>query len=232
VRNSAVAGFMALSVCAAAFGTSLGIQIIGLPPAPHADRVAADAAAWLLRYRVTEASLRLGDRRASSVCLHTWFPNAHGQPTRGVMLMLEDGTRVAADGSVWSWSPSGTKPWHHLSDLLELAGCPTSIGNPLATAAANGTVGLVPTFTLARPALALQLPVQHLRKGKERIKRFTLYVSASSYRPIGVALFGPLRGASQVRLVRATRSLLARFRSTNPRIPGTKSPPQRPRGSP
>jgi hypothetical protein len=213
----AVSVVVALSVCGLAVGAGLGIQRIALPAPPGADRVAADAAAWLLRYRITQASIRLGGRHGSSLCLHSWFPGQDGELSKGVMLVLADGTRILENGGIRVWHPLHVRPWSHLKFLLELAGCPTSIGDPLATAAAKQEIILARSFAFEQPALALQLPTQRVPvNGKQLLKkRLTLYVSARTYRPLAViASLGALDGTARLRLMRATPRLLAHFRLT------------------
>jgi hypothetical protein len=225
VRGLAVSVVIALSITGAALGTGWGVQAGVLPRSPRVDHVTADAAAWLLRYRIVAASLRIDGHRESSLCLHSWFRRNDGTLARGSLVVLGDGTRIADSGHHVTVIEPGDSRALHLPLVLELAGCPSVLGARTATAAVNGGIGISRGFAAGRPALALRLPARTDRLGPRRhlSDRATLYVSLRTYRPLAVsASLGALRGVARLRLVRATPSLLARFATANARVPGTR----------
>jgi hypothetical protein len=224
VRGLAASVIVALSICGVALGAGWVIQTGVLPPPARAERVAANAAAWLLRYRVVESSLRVEGRRVSGLCLRGWFDSRDGLLARGVLLVLGDGTRILDNGGAERMSnPPGVKPWHSPTLLLVLAGCPGIVGKRLASDAVDGTVTESRAFAAGRPALALHVPPErdHVR-GKHVRDRLTVYVSARGYRPLAVvASLGDLSGSARVRVVRTGASLLERFETQSPRMLGT-----------
>jgi hypothetical protein len=225
VRGLAASVVVALSICGAALGAGWMIPAGVLPPPARAERVAADAAAWLLRYRVVESSLRVEGRRVSGLCMRSWFGSRDGMLARGVLLVLGDGTRILdAGGAERMTHPPGVKPWHSPILLLRLAGCPGIVGKRLAADAVDGTVTESRAFAAGQPALALRLRAHRDRVGRARLRdRLTVYVGARRYQPLAVvASLGDRSGTSRIRVVRAGASLLERFEATTPRMLGTR----------
>jgi hypothetical protein len=225
VRGLAASIVVALSICGAALGAGWAIPAGVLPPPARAERVAADAAAWLLRYRVVESSLRVEGRRVSGLCLRGWFASRDGVLARGVLLVLGDGTRILNNGGAERMtSPPRVRPWRSPTLLLELAGCPGAVGKRLAGDAVDGTVTAARAFAAGQPALALHLPTQrHHVRGILVRDRLTVYVSARRYRPLAVVdSLGDLSGSSRIRVVRAGASLLERFQAQSPPMLGTR----------
>jgi hypothetical protein len=225
VRGLAASVVVAFSICGVVLGAGWVIPAGILPPPARAERVAADAAAWLLRYRVVESSLRVEGRRVSGFCLRGWFDSRDAVLARGVLLVLGDGTRILdAGGAERTTHPPDVKPWPSPILLVLLAGCPGIVGKRLAAGAVDGTVTEARAFAAGQPALALHLPPQRDRLGRMRVRdRLTVYVGARRYRPLAVvASLGDRSGTARIRVVRAGASLLERFEMTSPRMPGTR----------
>jgi hypothetical protein len=164
---------MAVAVAAAGFG----VQAAGLRRAPRANVVAARAADWLLRYRSSTSTFRLGGRTVHGLCRHGWFEGAHERFARGTLLVFDNGASVRA-------LPPRTLLRHGLPRLrsitaLDLAGCTHVLGPRIATLAQfDNDVELSRALVRGQPAFAL------------RFERMTLLVSARTGRPLGVRLDG------------------------------------------
>jgi hypothetical protein len=225
VRGLLVSVAVALTMCGAALGAGWGVQTAVLPRAAHGSRVAADAAAWLLRYRLVESSLVTGGRRESSLCLRGWFPRRDGKLARGALLVV-DGLRIADNGGGARLDGTQERVRPHVPEfLLEAAGCPGVIGARAAAAAVAGGIRVTRAFAGGEAALALHLPSKLHRLGRHRFlrDRLTLYVSPRTYRPVAVAAsLGRLEGVARIRLVKATPALLARFDPPAPETPGAR----------
>jgi hypothetical protein len=226
VRGLAVSVVVALAICGAALGVGWAAQARVLPRSPRASHVAADAASWLLRHRVVEASFRVdGGRSERSLCLHSWFPRTDGTVARGALVLLGSGRRIADNGgSVRVAGFRGARP-EYLPLLLELAGCPSVLGARAATAATDGGIEIARAFAAGRPVLTLRLPAESDRIGpRTRVAdRVTLYVAVRTYRPLAVSVsLGTIRGVARIRALRATPGLLARFVAPNTGTPGTQ----------
>ena len=223
MRGLAVSGVVALAISGAVLGAGWVVQAGVLPRSPRASHVAADAASWLLRHRVVEASLRVDGHRESSLCLHR---RRDGTFARGALVLLGDGTRIADNGGQIRRVGFHGSRRGYLPLLLELAGCPSVLGARAATAAVDGGIAIARAFAAGRSALALKLPTQRDRLGpRNRLvaDRVTLYVTPRTYRPLAVsASLGTEQGFARVRLVWATPSLMARFVAPNPRTPGMR----------
>jgi hypothetical protein len=225
VRGLLVSVTVALAMCGAALGAGWGVQTAVLPRAAHGSRVAADAAAWLLRYRLVESSLVTGGRRESGFCLRGWFPRPDGRLARGGLLVV-DGLRVADNGGGARLEGTQAKVRAHVPEfLLEAAGCPGVVGAQAAAAAVDGGIQVTRAFAGGEAALALHLPSKLHRLGRRRFlrDRLTLYVNPRTYRPVAVAAsLGQLHGVARIRLVRATPALLARFAPRVSASPGAR----------
>jgi hypothetical protein len=121
-------------------------------------------------------------------------------------------------------NPPGVKPWHSPTLLLELAGCPGTVGKRLAADAVDGTVTVARAFAAGQPALALHMPTERDHVGGIRVRdRLTVYVSARRYRPLAVvASLGDVSGSARIKVVRTNAALLERFETTSPRTLGTR----------
>jgi hypothetical protein len=180
VRTAAVAALIALSVAAMGFG----LQAAGLRRTPQANVVAARAATWMLRYRFATSTLRLGGRLVHGQCFHGWIEGRRERPTRGTILVLDDGASVRAidPNTLLSLGPRRLLP----VSALELAGCTQVLGTRIAALAQfDSHVHLRRTSILGQPVFALHF------------QRLTLFVSAKTDRPLGVTLGGV---ASTIRL--------------------------------
>lgn len=215
MRSAFVTLLVAAAVAGAALGGGWVLEAAALPPPARADRIAADAAAWLLRYRVSSSTYHLGRRSGTALCRHGWFPTREGRLGRGSLLLLDGRTELLSLGGpprVLGPRLPGDLP---VRLALALGGCTADLGDELAGAAQNNRLPRVERAYVAdRPAIALRLP----RAGRARL---TLYVSAASYRPVAVsASFGRHSGSARIRLVHASPALLARLSWSAPSVEG------------
>ncbi len=228
VRGVLVTLCVGLLAAGAALGAGWAVLAAALPPPARGDRVAADAAAWLLRFRVTRSTFELNGARQSAYCLHTWFPRrSTGTLARGTLLRLDAGGRLLQNGgAVWAEGPVAAGPQRLDLLELELAGCPDVLGTRVAAAAqtADG-IRVERAFAAGQPALALRLPTLYDRAGRHRfvLDRATLYVSARTFKPLLVkASLGPWTGSGRIHLTRATPALLAALLAPLSGRPGSR----------
>jgi hypothetical protein len=179
VRTAAIAGLVAASIVAAGWG----LQSAGLPRAARGNVAAARAAEWLMRFRLTSSSVRIGGRVQHARCYHGWFDGRHGRDQQGTLLEFNNGHAVR--------DVRPPLPATALS-ALELAGCTDVLGPRVASYAMANTVLVRRTQVSDHPALAI------------RLRRLTVFVAPRTDRPLGVQL-GGLR--SKIRLTRMTASL-------------------------
>lgn len=216
MRSAIVTLVVGVLGAGAFLGGGLALQAAALPPAAQSARVAADAASWLLRYRLSWSSFHVDGRHVTGFCLHTWFPRRTGKLARGTILRLSDGLELLQNGGpIWKTAGGPVQP-RHLPELeLQLAGCPADLGQRVAAAAqAGGDLQMERTFVAGQPALGLRLPIRHERVGKHRyiLNRIELYVSAQTYKPLAIkASLGRFSGAGEIRLATATPALLHRL---------------------
>jgi hypothetical protein len=188
VRTASVAVLVVVAVAASAFS----LEAAGLRPPPHANRVAARAAEWLLGYRYVTSRVDVGGRTIEGRCFHGWFD---GRRRRGTLLALSNGGSVRTVGSrrivathAYARSALGA---------LELAGCTYVLGPRLAALAEfDGGVRLKPAWLGGRHVLAVHL------------HRLIVLVAPRSDRPVGVLLHGL---KSRLRLRALTPSLSRRL---------------------
>jgi hypothetical protein len=195
---------VAASICGATLAAAWGLQAAMLPPPEHADLVAAHAVEWLLSYRLVDSTFRIGDETPlHGECLQGWFTAQHGRIVRGTVLRLSNGSSLIA-----------VRP-HHLQLTgaargesvrrsivqLELAGCSRILGPRIAEAAQDGPLRIDRS---GGAALGLRI--------RTTLTRMTLYVDASTYRPVAVrASSGPVSGYGRIRLTRLTPALWHRL---------------------
>jgi hypothetical protein len=151
---------VALAGAAAVTAGGWALQAAALPPPAHADRVAADASAWLHDYRLVVDIFHVHHRRLKGACLRGWFPGPKGGKIRASLLSLS-----SRPGSV----PSG---------LLPLVGCSGKLSRVLASAAQSGRhLRVERSYAANRPAIALKVDRSH-------DEHLTLYVSPTTFRPL------------------------------------------------
>jgi hypothetical protein len=183
VRTAAIAGLVAASIVAAGWS----LQSVGLPQAARGNETAVRAAEWLMRFRLTSSSLRIGGHVLRARCYHGWFEGRNGRDQEGTLLEFNNGYTVR-----------DVRPLRRTTALsaLELAGCTDVLGPRVASYAIANTVLTRRTQISDRPALAI------------RLHRLTVFVAPRTDRPLGVQL-GGLR--STIRLVRMTATLARRL---------------------
>lgn len=215
MRSTFTTVAVALAVAGGFLAAGWSVQAAGLPPAAHADRVAADTAAWFLRYRLVRSTFRLDGRRESGLCLRGWFPRRDGLLARGTLLQLGSGLRIVDNGGPLRLSGAAGPERTGVPLLqLELAGCPAILGPRIAAAAQAGVhLRFERAFAAGGPALALRLPPQNH-------DRLTVDVRPGSYRPLAIAVArGNRHGVARVRLVRLAPALLDRLTALPERRP-------------
>jgi hypothetical protein len=203
VRRALLSVAVGVAGAAAVVAAGWSLQTAALPPPARGDRVAADAAAWLLRYRLLDDTFHVDGRTANGLCLHGWFPRMDGRLAPGSLLALRPGPRLLALGDrirILSGHPLPGLP----ARLAFALGCTSELGKPLAEAAQTDTrLRAERSYAAARPAIALRLPRRH-------DERVTIYVSARSYRPVAAAAtLAGLAGTARIRLTKVTPALMA-----------------------
>ena len=200
MRGALVTLFVLLAVGGATLAAGWSVEAAGLPPAAHADRIAADAAAWFLRHRLASSSFKLQGRWEHGLCLRGWFTRPDGTRTHGTLLRTREGLRILGDGGPLKIGGVARPERPGLPLLqLELAGCPAILGPRIAAAAQTAAhLHVARAFAAGGPALALRLPPQHR-------DRLTLYVRPQTFRPLMVtASVGGVAGVARIRLLRLT----------------------------
>lgn len=207
MRRTLTSAAVALAGAAAVTAGGWALQAAALPPPAHADRVAADASAWLHDYRLVVDTFHVDHRRLTGACLRGWFPSPEGAKTRmsllsvgpGKIFRLPGGRRVSTQaGELVRSAPVG---------LMALAGCSAKLSAVLAAAAQyDRDLRVERSYAANRPTLALKLD-------RRRDERLTLYVSPKTYLPI-VAIVERDGHTATARLYlnRITPRLLSRFR--------------------
>lgn len=173
MRAALVAAAVVVTLGAATFS----LQAAGLQRTPPANRMAARAADWLLGYRLTISSLRVGGRTIDGRCYHGWYDGVHERLDRGSVLLLSDG------GSVSYIQPNRFQMQRSFTktplNALELAGCTDVLGPRIASLAQfDPSVRLRHEWLDGRRVNALHF------------HRLTLLVARKTDRPVGVILHG------------------------------------------
>ena len=184
------------------------LQATALPPPEHADRVAADASAWLHDYRLVVDVFHIDHRRLEGACLRGWFPGPGRTKSRASLLSLGSG-HVFRFTSGRRVSPgSRDRDGQRPGGLMALAGCSAKLSSVLASAAQSGghALRIERGYAANQPAIAL-------RVGRTHHERLTLYVSPRTYLPIvAIVERGGHTATARLYLNRITPALLARWR--------------------
>jgi hypothetical protein len=207
VRRTLTSAAVALAGAAAVTAGGWTLQAAALPPPAHADRVAADASAWLHDYRLVVDVFHVDHRRLTGACLRGWFSSPDGTKTRmsllsvgsGTIFRLPEGRRVSTrTGAPGHPAPVG---------LMALAGCSAKLSSALAAAAQyDRDLRVERSYAANRPTLALKLERRH-------DERLTLYVSPKTYLPIvAIVQRDGHTATARLYLNRITPHLLSRFR--------------------
>jgi hypothetical protein len=207
VRKTLLSVAVGLAGAAAVAASGWALQAAALPPPAHAERVAADASAWLHDYRLVVDVFHVDHRRVKGACLRGWFPNPRGQKTQASLLSFRSGPvlRLSGRRRVVLWA--GKRDRHLHVRLLALAGCSGKLSRVLAAAAqSGGDLSTERSFAANQPAIALKLD-----RGKR--EHLTVYVSPSTFRPLVVIVESDHHVATaRLYLNRITPRLLRRFR--------------------
>ena len=189
------------------FGIAWSVQLIGLPPPAQADLVTARAARWLNDYRTAIADFEVGHRRVEGICIHGSPGDRHGEPSKSSVLVLTGGqtfhvTQIRAEERVVDESGRQTLP----EVLAANVACTHQLLVEIAEATrANPAIDTAPARVAGQPAIALRLAAA-------RQERLTLYVTPSTYLPLGAsAVIGGRRMTARLRLTQLGHTQLAGF---------------------
>jgi hypothetical protein len=207
VRRTLTSVAVAFVGAAAVAAGGWALQAAALPSPEHADRVAADASAWLHDYRLVVDVFHIDHRRVKGACLRGWFPGPGRTTSLASVLSLGSG-HVFRFTSGRRVSPgSRERDRQRPGGLMALAGCSAKLSSALASAAQSGQVLRIERgYAANQPAIAL-------RVGRTHHERLTLYVSPKTYLPIvAVVDRGGHTATARIYLTRISPALLARWR--------------------
>jgi hypothetical protein len=207
---SVMIGFAGVAVLASA---GWAVQSIGLPRPAQADRVAADAEAWLNYHRFSIDVFHSDDRRFRGACLRGWYAHLGRHRARGSLLVLRGGPVALATRMGRIEFTAGRRRPEFPASLAVASGCTASLANELNAAWQSGLqLEVDRTYAANQPALALRLP-------RIRDERLVLYVSPRGYKPLVTILALDGRNASaRLYLARATPTREANLHRFLPRI--------------
>lgn len=171
---------VAVALAGAALVTAGGwsLQAAALPPPERADRVAADASAWLHYYRLVVDVFHVRHHRLKGACLRGWFPDAEGVKTQASLLSLGSRPTVRVAGRRGVSREAGYRARRLPVRLLALVGCSGKLAQILAAAAQSGrSLHVERSYAANQPAVALTVAGTH-------DERLTLYVSPTTFRPL------------------------------------------------
>jgi hypothetical protein len=218
VRRTLLSVAAGLAGAAAVTASGWALQAAALPTPEHADRIAADASAWLHNYRLVVDVFHVDHRRLKGACLRGWFPNEAGVKTLGSLLSLRAGPVFELSGRRRAVLENGPGTRNDHVRLLALVGCSGKLARLLGAAAQSGwDLSSERAFAANQPAIELKLD-------HGRHEHFAIYVSPTTYRPL-VAIVRRDHHAATARLYlnRITPRLLRRFR-----LPHENAPRRRP----
>ena len=182
------------------------LQSASLTPPEPADRVAANASAWLYQYRMVVDVFHFDHRRKKGACLRGWFPGPNGKKTRASLLSLRRGPVLRVSDNRRLSLAVERRGRHVPGRILALAGCSGELLRVLAAAAqSGGHLTTERSYAANQPTIALEL-----KHGKK--ERLTLYVSPRLYRPlVAIVATDGHEATARLYLSRAKPHLLARF---------------------
>lgn len=214
VRRSLLSVIIGLAGVAVLIGAGWAVQDVGLPRPAPADRVAADAEAWLNYHRFSIAIFHSDDRRFRGACLRGWYPHLRGRQARGSLITFTGGHVALATAKGRVQFASGRRWSEFPASLAVASGCTASLANELNAATQSGLrLDVDRAYAANQPALTLRLP-------RIRDERLVLYVSPRGYKPLVTIVHRDGHTASaRLYLTRATASRAAEFRRLVPRTP-------------
>lgn len=206
VRRSLLSFIIGLAGVAVLAGAGWAVQDVGLPRPAPADRIAADAEAWLNYHRFSIDIFHSDDRRFRGACLRGWYPHLRGHLARGSLLAFTGGHVALATAKGRVEFASGRSRSEFPASLAVASGCTASLANELNAATQSGLrLDVDRSYAANQPALALRLP-------RIRDERLVLFVSPRNYKPLVtvLALDGRIASA-RLYLGRATPTLEAKL---------------------
>jgi hypothetical protein len=205
VRRTLLSGTVALLGAAAVTTSGWALQAAALPPPARADRVAADASVWLHDYRLVVDVFHFHHRRFNGACLRGWYPGPGGVRTRASLLGFKSGLVLEVSKRHVGRLAGRPEPWLP-AQLLALVGCSGRLGQILAGAAQNSRK------LRAERSYAANQPAVELKLKRNSDKRFELFVSPSTHRPlVCIVELNDLTATARLYPNRVTARLLKRF---------------------
>jgi hypothetical protein len=207
VRRTLLSVVVGLAGAGAVASAAWSLQTVALPPPARADRVVADVAQWLDRYRLAVDIFHLDGRRATGLCLRGSFRLGDIRVGHASVLDFTRGPVVLVYRRHGSDVISGRNEQRLPVKLAAKVGCSYELLVQLGTVAqASHRVRAEHAYAAGQAAIALHLP-------SLRDERLTLYVSPTTYRPlVAIARVDGREATARLFLTRVTRGLLARFR--------------------
>jgi hypothetical protein len=210
MRSAVVTLAVACTVAAAIGGVAWEVQAAALPTSTRAERVAAQAVSWFLRYRLVESRFRIGGGGpVRSSCLQGALPAHAATADRGTVLELSTGrTIVDTRHALYVLGAPAGEPTALALFQLELAGCSRIVGAQLASLLQRGgRIRAEHSFVAGYPALALRMS-----RGNTRL---TVYVTPRTFKPFALDVRSAhFSGSARIRLTVLTsaekRRILAR----------------------
>jgi hypothetical protein len=217
VRRTLTSVAVAFAGAAAVIAVGWALQAAALPPPAHADRVAADASAWLHDYRLVVDVSHVDHRRMNGACLRGWFPSPNGVKSRSSLLSLRSGPTFRLSGRQGVSLEAGRRDRGIPVELMALAGCSGKLARVLAGAAqSSGHLRVERSYAANQPTVALKMDRSH-------DEHLTVYVSPRTFRPIVAIVESDGRAATaRLFLNRIRPRVLLRFRL--PQVSRTPSP--------
>ena len=177
------------------------LLVLVLPRPAHRQLVATETARWLIRYRLSSSSERLGGRTLHGLCLSSWF-QLGGERGRGDLLVLGDAT-VLLDVRAGRRRLRRVRFPPAVARRLDLAGCPRRLAALVDDQLQSYSARFVtPAAFAGSAALALRL--------RHRPYELILYVNPRNGYPYGLRSGS---ATSTITLERLTPRELARLQA-------------------
>jgi hypothetical protein len=188
VRRALLSVVVGLTGAVVLAGAGWALQDVALAQPARADRVAADAAAWLRYYRLSIDVYHSDHHSIRGACLRgVYWTRRHGHWHRALASLSElaGGPVVLGTWKKHSTAHVSGRRRPGLPPLLTVAaGCTEAVANELDAAAQSGLrLRIERAYAANQPALALRLP-------RLRHVRLTVYLSPWDYRPLVVVAVG------------------------------------------
>lgn len=206
MRPSLASSLIAIVIGALVFSAGWAAQAGFLPAPSRAATIAARAAGWLSRYRLTNSTISI-DKRApvKATCVETWFRGANGEAHRETLLRLRGGSIVVAlqQHRLDVFGAQHVQAVWLTRAELELAGCPRVLGDAITVAAQSpGALRVTAAHDIARRTIELKVLAP--------TRRLSVQLASRTDKPIGLSISTRAwYGRSTIRLAPVTHALLS-----------------------